>query len=125
VGAFIGYGHVGVWASNRERDAFLDWFADNRCSPGDERWTYCKSEAHRWTGCGIDLGDLLPRGESLRFTADEYARSAVDYWPDVAALLGIIETITRGEWQIRSDSRAAVYWRRTGPANRPDRPAPN
>ena len=44
MGAFIGYGHTGVWANNRERDAFLDWFAANRCEPNDARWEYCKSD---------------------------------------------------------------------------------
>lgn len=112
MGAFIGYGDVGVWASNRERDAFLDWFADNRCSPGDSRWKYCKSEAQRWTGRCIDLEDLLPRGQFLGLIPDEHAQAAVAYWPHVAQLLGIIELITRGEWQFRVDSRAAVDWRR-------------
>jgi hypothetical protein len=41
MGAFIGYGDIGVWASNSERDAFLDWFAKNRCAFGDARWEYC------------------------------------------------------------------------------------
>lgn len=112
MGAFIGYGDVGVWANNRERDAFLDWFAENRCSPGDSRWEYCKSDAQRWTGRCIDLDELLPRGQLLGLTLDEYSQAALTYWPHVAQLLGIIGTISRGDWQIRVDSRAAVDWRR-------------
>ena len=112
MGAFIGYGNVGVWASDRERDAFLDWFADNRCAPGDARWEYCKSEGNRKTACGINLGDLLPEGTLLTLTAEEYEQAAIAFWPHVTQLLGIIETITRGEWLIRIDSRAAVNWRR-------------
>jgi hypothetical protein len=112
MGAFIGYGHVGVWANNRERDAFLDWFADNRCVPGDPRWEYCKSEAQRWIGTGIDLKDLIPKGEHLALSGEEYSQAAASYWPQVAQLLGIIDSITRGEWQIRVDSKAANDWRR-------------
>jgi hypothetical protein len=112
VGAFIGYDQVGVWANNRERDAFLDWFADNRCSPHDERWEYCKSPAHRYMGFCVDLEDLLPRGEQLTFTPDEYSRAANHYWPDVAQLLGIIDAITRGEWLIENGNIAAENWRR-------------
>lgn len=112
MGAFIGYGQVGVWANNRERDAFLDWFAENRCVAGDSRWEYCKSESQRWTGRCIDLVDLLPPSEPFELTDDEYSQAAVDYWPHVAQLLGIIQTISRGEWLIRVDSRDAVDWRR-------------
>jgi hypothetical protein len=45
MGAFIGYDEVGVWATNAERDAFLDWFAENRCVRNDSHWEYCKSIA--------------------------------------------------------------------------------
>ncbi len=112
MGAFIGYGEVGVWANNRERDAFLDWFADNRCSAGDKKWEYCKSDAQRWMGRCIELEDLLVQGQPLRLTPEEYSQAAATYWPHVAQLLGILDTITRGEWKIRIDSRAAVDWRR-------------
>ncbi len=112
MGAFIGYGHIGVWASNRERDAFLDWFAEHRCAPRDSRWEYCKSGAQRWTGRCIELEDLIPVGQPLGLTGEEYSRAAVEFWPHIAQLLGIIESITRGEWQIRVNSRAAINWRR-------------
>lgn len=112
MGAFIGYGDVGVWANNRERDAFLDWFADHRCAPGDSRWEFCKSEGNRWTGCCIKLDTLIPPGEILLITDEEYDRAKATYWPHVAQLLGIIESITRGEWKIRIDSRESIDWRR-------------
>ena len=112
MGAFIGYGEVGVWASNAERNAFLDWFADNRCALGDARWNYCRSEAQRWTGRCIELAELIPTGELLNVTGDEYSKAAVTFWPHVAQLLGIIHSITRGEWPVRIDSRAAIDWRR-------------
>jgi hypothetical protein len=115
MGAFIGYGDVGVWANNRERDAFLDWFADNRCIPGDSRWEFCKFDGNRWTGCGIDLEDLIPVGQHLELTGEEYSQAEVTFWPPVAQLLGIIDSITRGEWQIRVDSKVAVNWRRPLP----------
>ena len=115
MGAFIGYGEVGVWANNAERDTFLDWFAAHRCIEGDARWEYCKSEAQRWTGRCIDLDDLLiPHGVILEITSDEYDEAISQHWPDFARLLGIIETITRGEWQIRVDNKAANRWRRDG-----------
>ena len=73
MGAFIGYGEIGVWVSNRERDAFLDWFAAHRCAPHDARWDYCRSEAQRWSGCCLELGDLIPRGEVFVVSDTEYA----------------------------------------------------
>ena len=115
MGAFIGYGDVGVWASNGERDAFLDWFADNRCSPGDARREYCKSRAQRWSGRCIDLADLLPLGQRLELTPEESALAAERFWPHFGQLLGIIDAITRHEWHLRVDSRAAVDWRRAEP----------
>jgi hypothetical protein len=110
--AFIGFGDVGVWANNGERNAFLDWFADHRCSPEDSRSQYCKSDENRWPGCGIELRELFRQGEQLALTDDEYLRAAENYWPALAQLLSIIDVITRGEWQIRGDSDAAVQWRR-------------
>ena len=112
MGAFIGNGQVGVWASNRERDAFLDWFADHRCGAGDSRSEFCRSEANRWTGCGINLRELIPDHEIFSITSEEYDDAAAAYWPHVAQLLGIIESISRGEWKIRVDNKAAVDWRR-------------
>jgi hypothetical protein len=112
MGAFLGYGDVGVWASNRERDAFLDWFADHRCLKGDPRWAFCKSEANRWPGCCIELAELIPEGEYLYLTPDEYSHAAATFWPHVAQLLGIVDSITHGDWLIRVDSKAAVDWRR-------------
>ncbi len=112
MGAFIGYGEVGVSASNRERDAFLDWFAEQRCAPGDVRWEFCKSEGNRWTVCCIDLENLITRGEFFQITDVEYDEITPTYWPHVAQLVGIIESISRGEWKIRVDSREAIDWRR-------------
>ena len=114
MGAFIGYKHIGVWANNRERDAFLDWFADHRCAKGDACWEYCKSEGNRWTGCCIKLEKLIPEGKVLELTDAEYSMAAQTFWPHVAQLLEIIDSITRGEWKIRIDSEAAVNWRRNG-----------
>lgn len=110
MGAFIGYDEVGVWASNAERNAFLDWFVANRCLPGDPRLDFC--EGNRWAGCCIDLNELLPEGEPLQLTEDEYSRAKDTYWPHLAQLLSIIDSLTRGEWRIRGDSKAAISWRR-------------
>lgn len=112
MGAFIGYGDVGVWASNWERDTFLDWFAAHRCTEGDPRWAYCQSAAHRWSGCGVELEDLIPKGEVLAITDDEFRRASKEHWPDFARLLGIIESITRGQWRLRVNMKAANEWRR-------------
>ena len=111
MGAFIGYGDTGVWANNRERDAFLDWFAAHRCEPHDERWEYCKSEAQRWTGRCIELAELIPRGELFEVSDVERAAAASESGPHVGQLLGIIRQITRGEWQHSVSSREAVDWR--------------
>lgn len=111
MGAFIGYGEIGVWANNRERDAFLDWYAAHRCEPHDGRWEYCKSEAQRWTGRCIELDELIPRGEVLVVSDTEFAGAAIEFSPQVARLLRIINQITRGEWQHSVSSKAAVDWR--------------
>lgn len=73
MGAFLGYDDVGVWASNGERDTFLDWFAEHRCARGDPRWEFCKSEGNRWPGCGIHLSEIIPRGEVLEISPSERA----------------------------------------------------
>jgi len=111
MGAFIGYGQRGVWANNRERDAFLDWFADHRCVRGDAAWEFCKSEGNRWTGCCIELSDLIPSDETFSATEAELERAAQDYWPDVVQLIQIIADISRGRWQYAVDSKEAVDWR--------------
>jgi hypothetical protein len=112
MGAFIGYGHVGVWANNAERDTFLDWFAANRCVEGDAKWEYCKSGAQRWSGRCLDLEDLIPKGEPMEISDEEYSQAVKDHWPDFARLLGIISSITRGEWQLRVDMKSSNDWRR-------------
>ena len=111
MGAFIGYDEVGVWANNAERDAFLDWFAENRCVPDDSRWAYCKSKAQRWMGRCIDLADLIPVGEPLGLTDEEFAQAARDFSPNVAQLLRILDALTRRLWTARVDSVEAMSWR--------------
>ena len=112
MGAFFRYGDVGVWASNRERNAFLDWFAENRCAHGDQRWEHCKSEGNRWTGCGVNLEELIPRGSHLDFTGEEYFLALETYGPHIAQLLGIVDAISRGGCRTTVSSRAALDWRR-------------
>jgi len=111
MGAFIGYDDIGVWANNRERDAFLDWYATHRCQLHDARWEYCKSEAQRWTGRCIQLGELIPRGELFEVSNVERSTAAAEFWPHVAQLLGIISQITRGEWHHSVSSKESVDWR--------------
>ena len=111
MGAFLGYDDVGVWASNRERDTFLDWFAEHRCAPGDPRWEFCKSEGNRWTGCCIDLSDIIPRGEVFEVTPNERDAAVADLSPDFAVLLDIISAIMRGQWTHLVGSKEAVDWR--------------
>ncbi len=64
--AFIGRGDIGIWASNRERDAVLDWFAEYRCSIGDRRWQWCKDGSQRWPGRCIDLTEALQNDEMFK-----------------------------------------------------------
>ena len=111
MGAFIGYGDNGVWATDRERDAFLDWYAAHRCQPHDQRWEYCKSEAQRWGGCCIELNELIPGGELFKISDAELSAAATEFWPNVAQLLRIISQITRGEWPHSGSSKEAVGWR--------------
>jgi hypothetical protein len=111
MGAFLGYDDVGVWASNGERDTFLDWFAEHRCTPGDARWEFCKSEGNRWPGCCIDLNEIIPRGEVLSISPAVRSAAAAEHWPDFAVLLDIISAVTRGEWTHLVSSKEAVDWR--------------
>ena len=111
MGAFIGYGEVGVWANNRERDAFLDWYAAHRCTSHDAGWEYCKSEAQRWTGRCMELDELIPRGKVFTVSEAERAAAAAEFWPDVARLLDIISQITRDEWHHLVSSTEAIDWR--------------
>lgn len=111
MGAFLGYDNVGVWASNRERDSFLDWFAEHRSVPGDPCWQFCKSEANRWAGCCIELGEMIPPGDVFQSSPDERAAAAAQYGTDFAALLDIISAITRGQWKHLVGSKEAVEWR--------------
>lgn len=111
MGAFIGKGEIGIWASNDERDAFLDWFAENRCSPSDERWRWCKSEAQRWAGRCIDLDEFLQAPDFFQVDDLELQQASARYGPDVSKLLKHIAEICRGEWQHRVDSKEAIPWR--------------
>ncbi len=111
MGAFIGYDEIGVGMSNRERDAFLDWFAAHRCAPHDAHWEYCMSAAHHWSGCCLELRDLIPRGEVFVISEAEYAEAGAEFWPHVAQLLCVISQITRGEWQHSSGSKEIHGWR--------------
>ena len=99
MGAFIGDADMGIWVSNGERDAFLDWFAEHRCRQGDTRWEYCMGGAQRWMGRCIDLDELLEPDEILALTDNEYRQSAVEFGPDFTKMLRIIDTISRGEPQ--------------------------
>src|SRR5262245_31017799 len=90
MGAFIGDADMGIWVSNGERDAFLDWFAEHRCRQGDTRWGYCMDGAQRWMGRCIDLDELLQPGEILALTDNEYRQSAVEFGPDFTKMLRII-----------------------------------
>lgn len=112
MGAFLGYGDVGVWASNAERDAFLDWFAEHRCSPGDPRRELCKAEGHRWPGCSIELSEIIPRGEVFELTPAERTAAAARYGPDFPVLLDVIAAMTRGDWTHLVSSKEANDWRR-------------
>jgi hypothetical protein len=111
MGAFIGYDEIGVWASNSDRNDFLDWFAAHRCQAHDARWEYCKSEANRWIGCDIELDDLIPRGELFVISEAEAAAAASEFLPEVARLLGIISQMTTGEWRHHASSKEARGWR--------------
>jgi hypothetical protein len=110
MGALIGYDDRGVWASNRERDAFLDWFADHRCQKGDVTWEFCKSEGNRWTGCGVELAELLGT-QTFTVTDAECEAAAQAYWPAVGKLLRIVADITNNRWQHSASSTEAVNWR--------------
>jgi hypothetical protein len=107
--SFIGYGEIGVWTQSGIRDEFLDWFAEHRCQPHDKRWEFCMSEANRWSGCGIDLGSIIPKGEAFYLSEEEFA-AAKEFSPYLAMLLRVIYRITKGEWPYTVGSKEAVEW---------------
>jgi len=109
--AFIGYGEVGVWMTNGERDIFLDWYAAHRCQPHDSRWEYCMSPGQRWPGCCIELDELIPRGEVFTVSGSERADAATDSFPGLARLLDVIAQMTRDEWKHSISSEEARHWR--------------
>ncbi len=112
MGAFIGYGEVGVWLADGERDAFLDWYASNRCQRNDSRWIFCMSPGNRWTGCCIELNALIPHGEILEVTDADDAAATAALWPNARGMLLIISQITRGSWSHLVSSREAIEWRK-------------
>jgi hypothetical protein len=109
--AFVGYGDIGVWASDSERDAFLDWFMKHRCEPRDSRWEFCWSESNRQAGIRIELNNLVPRGEVLEVSARDRFSVSQKYSPEFVLLLDIIAAITRGEWTHLISSTEAIVWR--------------
>ncbi|WP_166828866.1 hypothetical protein [Thalassoroseus pseudoceratinae] len=111
MGAFIGYGNRGVWVSNDERDAFLDWYASHRCRWDDVRWRFCKHHSRRWPGNGIELGELIPRGERFTVSDFELQRAAAKHDSAVGKLLRVIVDITHAKWKHLADSSEAVCWR--------------
>ena len=110
MGAFIGTGDVGIWASNGERNDFLDWFAENRCSPDDTRWQWCKSEAQRWNGRCLDLSEFLPPDEVFHVSEAEL-REARKYGPQMLELLKRVQETASGEWLYTENTNESVTWR--------------
>ena len=111
MGAFFGNGQTGVWASNRERDALLDWFAEHRCMPGDPRWEWCKYGGQRYPGRCIQLSELLLPDEVFHVTEAEAEAASLIYGETVGHLLRIVEQVRRGEWLYKIDSTESIRWR--------------
>jgi hypothetical protein len=103
--AFIGYGEIGVWTTNAERDEFLDWFAANRCEVHDTRWQYCKCPGNRFMGCDLELNDIIPKGRLFEVSEQELADAA-----HLAGLLRVIGQIARDEWHYNASSPQATGW---------------
>ena len=111
MGAFLGLGKTGVWASNRERDALLDWFAEHRCPPGDTWWEWCKNGGQRYLGRCIQLSELLLPDEVFHVTEAEAESASLIYGASVGRLLNIVEKVRRGEWLYKIDSTESIRWR--------------
>lgn len=94
---------IGVWRNNRAGVWFLDWFAEHRCVRGDELWAYCKDDAQRWPGRGVDLHALVPDGDVIELT-DAELDAAYGNDPNNAQLLLELAAVTRGEWTGTVDS---------------------
>lgn len=104
MGAFVTAGAVdgrgvklGHWTTNRTRDWFLDWYCDNRCRPTDDRLDHFRSDALRWSGCGLDVREFVRDGEELALTDRELADAAKES-PHAGRLLLAVEALTTGAW---------------------------
>lgn len=110
MGALIHRGKHGFWASNGERDAFLDWFAEARCATGDPRRARCLDEGQRFSGCGLDLDELLRSDEALVVSPAELAEVGRDR-PYLVRVLNMVALVTSGRWPHDKGSEEAVWWR--------------
>ena len=101
---------IGIWVSNGDRNAFLDWFAEHRCQPDDAEWNFCMCPGNRWSGCGLDLDELLPDQQTLEFTEEELRNSLTHSRSRFARMLHIFAQISKGEWKYSLGSEEAVTW---------------
>ena len=112
--AFIGKGspgeRPGIWVTNGERDALIDWFIANRCQPQDEPWKL----SHEWlkdsSGLGLNLDELPSSWLPLIFSEAETSDAAGTLGQRFATLLRIVAQITRGEWTYTIKSDEAISW---------------
>ncbi len=58
-------------------------------------------------GMGIELADLIPKGQPLVVSNRELADAAVEFGPAIASLIAVISQITRGEWPHTVGSKEA------------------
>lgn len=105
---FIGKGDTGIWVSDRERDAFLTWFAENRAGSDDGNCSHVPFSQSQHRFC---LDCFVPHGQVLRISKPELEAAVKDYWPNFVLLLHIVSNITKGEWLHGIKSREALAWR--------------
>jgi hypothetical protein len=102
---------IGIWVSNGDRDAFLDWFAEHRCQPHDAEWNFCMSPGNRWSGCGLDLDKLLLSDQQpLELAEAELRDLSPDYQARFARMLQVLAQICTGEWKHHLGSEEAHSW---------------
>ena len=114
MGAFVGKGasgeRPGIWVTNGERDALIDWFIANRSQPQDEQWKLIHEGTKDCTGLGLDLDELPSDWLPLTISEAETNAAVASSGQRFATLLGIIAQISNDEWKYSIRSEEAVSW---------------
>lgn len=103
-------GQHGIRVTDRERNAFVEWYANHRCRRGSPRWDFAQSTRFR-TLHGVDLEEFLNVDLSFEITTSERTALTAGGHEALIALLEIIDQIIKGVWPHVVGSHEAHAWR--------------